>query len=178
MSSVSYGQLSKKLLISGLTDDVEKCEQVFVTSFSALSVNTIAELRKALRDSGVKYRIVKNTLIKRVAADKDMSDLSQAVNGQCGIGLSSGEVTAVSKIFTKFSEDNETFQVQGLYFDGKYYDSKQVKKLASLPSREELLAKLCSSMQSPLYGFVSVLSGTVRGFVSVVDQVRKQKEQS
>lgn len=178
MNSVSYGQLSKKLLSAGLSQEVAECDQVFITSFSALSVNTIAELRKSLRDSGVRYRIVKNTLIKRVAGERDMAGLQQAVEGQCGVGLSKGEVSAISKIFDKFSETNETFQVQGLYFDGRYYNSKEVKVLASLPSREELLAKLCSTMQSPLYGFVSVLAGTVRNFVNVVDQVRKQKEQS
>ena len=98
------------------------------------------------------------------------------IDGQCGLGISTGEVTAVSKIFVNFSKENETFKFNNLLFDGKLYDTGQIKELAQLPTREELLAMVCGGLNSPIVGFVGVLSALLRNFVNVLDQIRSKKE--
>jgi len=175
MSNVSFGKLSKDLLMGQIEKDIEKGEQIFVTSFTKLSVNGIADLRKNLRQNGAHYRVVKNSLARRVLADKKFSELKEGIDGQCGLGFSEGDVTTVSKILVNFSGDNEGFEVKSLSFDGKIYDSKQVKQFAKLPSRQELLAQVCGALNSPIQGMANVLTGVLRNFVNVLDQIKTQK---
>jgi large subunit ribosomal protein L10 len=178
MSNSSYGPQVKDLLITGLKADLETAEHVFITSFAGLGVKKVDELRKKLRLSGTRYRVVKNTLIKKVLSETEFNGLVDTVESQVGIGLSKGEVSEISKIFVDFGKENETFQVRSLSFGGNTYSDKQVTALAKLPSRHELLSMVCGALNAPIQGTVTVLSGVIRNFVNVLDQVKNQKNDS
>ena len=177
MSRVSFGKLSKDLLVKHLENDLKEAPQVFVTSFSKVPVNLIDDLRKKLRTSGAGYRVVKNSLAKRVLSQKRFAGLDDQLVGQCGLGISRGDVSTVSKVLVNFADDNQTFDIKSLYLDGKIYDSQQVKEFAQLPSREELLAHVCSGLNAPIQGMVGVLSALLRNFVNVLDQIKSKKEE-
>ncbi len=178
MSNNSYGPQVKDLLLNGLKTDIETAEHVFITSFAGLNVNKVDELRKQLRASGTKYRVVKNTLIKKVLSETQFKGLIETVESQVGIGLSNGEVSQISKIFVDFGKENETFQVRSLSFGGNTYSDSEVDALAKLPSRHELLSIVCGTLNAPIQGVVTVLSGVIRNFVNVLDQVKNQKNDS
>lgn len=176
MSSTTFGKLSKDLLQKHLQEDVKDSDQIFVTTFDRIPANAMVDLRKRLREGGTRYRVVKNSLAKRVLSEEKYAGLVENIDGQCGLGISTGEVTAVSKILVNFSKENETFKFNNLLFDGKLYDTGQIKELAQLPTREELLAMVCGGLNSPIVGFVGVLSALLRNFVNVLDQIRSKKE--
>jgi large subunit ribosomal protein L10 len=178
MSSKSFGPLVKKLLLGGLEKDAAESNQVFVTSFTKLSSNGISDLRKRLRSGSTRLRVVKNTVARKALAGAKKEGLAAKIDGQCALGFSMGDVSSVSKILVGFAEENETFRVESLYLDGQVYGSDQIKELAKLPSRQELLAKVCGGMNAPVAGMVNTLAGILRSMVNVTDAVRKQKEQS
>lgn len=174
--SESYGKLTKQLHFETLKKDLENGQSVFVTSFTKMPVNNLSDLRKRLREKKATYRVVKNALIQKVLeSDATRRSLGTKITGQCGICVAQGEISAASKLLLDFAGENETFQVNGVFFEGTVYDAAQVKAFASLPSRHELIAKVCGGLQAPIVGFVGGLSGITRNFVSVLDQIGKKK---
>lgn len=178
MSNKSYGPLVKKLMLGSLEKDAAECSQVFVTTFTKLSSNSVSDLRKRLRGGNTRLRVVKNTVARKALAGAKKEALASKVDGQCALGLSMGDVSSVSKILIGFAEENETFRVEGLYLDGQVFGSDQIKELAKLPSRQELLGKVCGGMNAPISGMVNTMAGVLRNMVNVVDQFRKKKEQA
>jgi large subunit ribosomal protein L10 len=176
MNKTSYGPLVKKLLTEQIGHDFKGSQQIFVTTFSNISVNGMSALRKKLREQKTAYRVVKNTIAKRVLAEQGHDGLSELIDGQCGIAVSRGDVSAVSKAIVDFAADNTTFQVKSVFLDGKVYGAKDVQAFASLPSRHELLAKVCGGLNSPIQGLVGALSGVLRNFANVIDQIKSNKE--
>jgi len=176
MSNEPYGKVAKRLLMEAIEKDIRDTDQIFVTSFTKVSVNNIATLRKKLRDNKTKFRVVKNSLARRVFTDGKKEGLKELLEGKCALGISHGDVSVNAKILTDFAEDNPTFQIKGAYFDGNMYDLSRIKQFSKLPSRSELLGMVCGRMKSPIVGIVFVLSGLMRGLVNVLDQVKSQKE--
>ena len=177
MSNKAYGPLVKKLLLGRLEKEAAEADQIFVTTFTKLSSNGISDLRKRLRPGKTQLRVVKNTVARKALTGAKRDGLNAKVEGQCALGLSMGDVSTVSKILVGFAEENETFHVESLYLDGEVYGTNQIKELAKLPPRQELLAKVCGGMNAPISGMVNTLSGILRNMVNVVDQIRKKKEQ-
>lgn len=175
-TKLTYGRTVKELLLNQFGKDLASSDQIFVTTFSKVSSSGMNDLRKRLRVGGAKYRVVKNSLIRKAMSDKPMAALGESADGQCGITLSKGDVTNVSKILVQFAEENEHFKVARLFFDGRLFSDDDIKKLSKLPSRQELVAKVCGGLKSPLYGMVNVLSGTLRQLVTVLDQIKGNKE--
>lgn len=172
----AFGRLSKDLFSKEIQSDLKGSEYVFVTQFKNVSSNGLSDLRKGLRKNQGKYLVVKNTLGRRVLEALPYKGLSKFVDGQCGIAVTKGDVSKVSKLFVTFAEENAGFKIAAAYVAGQVYAADGVKALASLPSREELLSKMLGSMQTPISSMVNVLSGVLRNFVNVIDQIKKTKE--
>ena len=178
MSNKSYGPIVKKLLYGRLEKDAGEANQVFVTTFTKLSSNSVSDLRKRLRNGKTQLRVVKNTVARKALAGVKKDGLTPKVEGQCALGFSMGDVSSVSKILIGFAEENETFHVESLYLDGQIYGSDQIKEFAKLPTRQELLARVCGGMNAPISGLVNTLASVLRSLVNVTDAVRKKKEQA
>ncbi len=177
MIKSSFGRLSKTLFGRELESALKGAPYVFVTQYSSVSSSALGELRKNLRTNKARYLVLKNAVGRRVLEAAPQKGLGALVEGQCGLGITSGDVARVSKVFATFSEENAGFKISGAYVDGQMFTGEMVKQLAALPSREELIARALGGLMSPVAGLVGVLNQLVTGFVNVLDQIRKSKEQ-
>lgn len=171
-----YGKLSKTLLGRQVESSLKDAKYVFVTQFSSVSSNAMAELRKSLRKSKARYLVVKNAVGRKIVDSTQQKSLSPLIGGQCGLAVTNDDFAKVSKVFATFAEENAGFKISGAYMEGQIFTGDMVKQIAKLPSREELIAKALGSMQSPISGFVGVLNQLVTGFVNVIAEIKKSKE--
>lgn len=148
-----------------------------VTHYRGLTVTEMVELRSKLRELGAEYRVSKNTLVKIAAKDTPFEGLSEYLTGPTAIALSADPV-GPAKALTGFAKNNEKLVILGGVLDGKPISPDDIKALAALPSREELLSKLLGTMNGPAQGFVTALSQIPGGFVRCLDQIRQQKEEA
>ena len=172
-----YGRLSKTLLGRQIESGLKGAKTVFVTQFSSVSSNALNDLRKNLRKNKARYMIVKNAVGRRVLEGTPQKPLAPLVGGQCGLAITNEDAARVSKVFASFADENAGFKIGGAFVEGQVFTADMVKRLASLPSREELIAKALGGLLSPMTGLVSVLGQLVTAFVNVLDQIRKSKEQ-
>ena len=132
-NKIGYGKIAKNLYTKEIQDNLKDSKHLFIAQFSKVSVNSIFDLRKRLRPSKSSFLVVKNSLGRRVLEAGPYKELSGAVEGQCGFGISNDDISKLSKIFVTFSEENPTFKISGAYLDGQIFSSDMVKSLAALP---------------------------------------------
>jgi large subunit ribosomal protein L10 len=165
----------KQQIVSDIKTRLENSSATVLTDYRGLNVAQVTELRKRMREAGIEYKVLKNTMIRFAAHELGLEDLDPFLEGPTAVAFSTDPV-APAKILYDFAKSNKALEVKAGVLEGKVIQAAQVKDLADLPSREELLAKVVGGMQTPLYGMASVLSGTLRSFVYALDAVRKQKE--
>lgn len=124
-----------------------------VTDYRGLDVAQVTELRKQLREAGIEYAVIKNTLARRAANNVDLSDLEEHLIGPTAIAFSTDDLIAPAKILTEFAKKNKELEVKAGILEGEVVSSDQIKKLADLPSREGLLSMLLSVLQAPVRNF-------------------------
>jgi len=146
-----------------------------VTHYRGLTVSEMGSLRRDLRSAKVKMQVVKNTLARRAAEGTDFAVAEEFFSGPTAIAYGTDPV-ALAKALFDFAKSNEALKILGGVLDGKKLEEADVKVLASLPSREVLLAKMLCSMQSPLSGFVRTLNEVPASFVRTLAAVRDQKQ--
>lgn len=165
----------KETAVQELRDRLAASRNLFLTDYAGLTVEEITKLRGELRKDGNTYAVVKNTLF-RIAAGDLASQLESFLAGPTGIVFAGEDPVAPAKALKTFTDATKKVAVKAAYIDGQVVDAKQVERLASLPSKPELIAKLVGSLASPLRGLVTVLSGNQSGLVRVLNQIREQKE--
>lgn len=152
---------------------------VISTSYSGLPVTDMTALRRALRESDVRYKVVKNTLAYIAADNADRPELKEIIQGPSAIALGYGEPTDPAKVLSTFiRETRSPLEIRGAVLDGRVLDATQVEQLASLPSKDELVAQMLARMQSPIAGLVNVLNGPIAGLARVlqghIDNLQEQ----
>ena len=167
----------KAAVVAEVSAQVAKAQSIVVAEYRGLEVEAITALRKQARESGVYLRVLKNTLVRRAVAGTPYEKLSDSLVGPLIYGLSEDAVTA-AKVLNNFAKDNDKLVLKGGAMPDTVLDVNGVKALASLPSREELLAKLLGTMQAPIATFVRTLNEVPGKFVRTVAAVRDQKEQA
>ena len=171
----------KELKVAALKEAMTTAQGVVFTTYKGLTVLEDTQLRRELRAAGVTYKVVKNTLTAIAAKEAGLDDLIPSLNGTTAMADSLTDAVAPAKIISEFVKKNkldkeEKLVVKAGIVDGTVIDVKGVTALADLPSREVLIAKMLGSMQAPLSGTVSCLSGIIRNAVYVLEAIRKQKE--
>ncbi len=146
-----------------------------VAQYRGLSVGEMGDLRRRLHQSDVSLQVVKNTLARRAAEGTDFKAAEELFTGPVAIAFGQDAV-GMAKAISEFSKEHDALEVKGGMLDGKMIDVAGVKALASLPSREVLLAKMLGSMQSPISGFVRTLAEVPASFVRTLAAIRDQKE--
>lgn len=146
-----------------------------VTHYRGLSVAKMGELRGLLRAAEVSLQVVKNTLAKRAAEGTDFSLAEDLFAGPTAIAYGNDPV-GLAKALSGFAKSNDALQILGGVLDGKRLEKADVSALASLPSREVLLARLLGSLQSPMSGFVRTLNEVPASFVRTLAAIRDQKQ--
>ena len=164
----------KEQLVAELTTKIKGAKAFYYTDFTGLNVKSMTDLRRRFRRAGVEYVVIKNTLALRSV--KEIGLAEQALKGPTGIVIGKDPVAA-AKVLTEFAKEHEQRpSVKGGMLDGKPLDVAQVKKLASLPSREQMLAELAAGMQSPLAAFAGVLNGLLVTMAAALEARKKQLE--
>ena len=171
----------KEAMVAQLKDVLSSAKGAVFTSYRGLTVAQDTKLRRELRAAGIRYHVVKNTMTRIAAKELGLDGITEHLEGTTALAVSSEDAVAPAKVICGFIKKNKledagilTIKV-GLV-EGKVIDEKGVKALASLPSREELVAKLLGSMNAPIANTVGVLGGIIRNAVYVLDAVRAKKE--
>lgn len=151
-----------------------KC--IVLVNYCGLTVAEDTKLRSSMRTAGVKYTVVKNTLLRIAAKEAGIEGMDAYLEHNTAIAVAPEDPVEVAKILNDFAKVHKALEVKAGVLDGKMITTDDIKALAALPSREVLLAKMLGSMQAPISGLVNVLQGTIRNFVYVLDAVRKEKE--
>jgi len=146
-----------------------------VTEYRGLTVSQMGDLRRSLHQADVSLQVVKNTLARRAAEGTDFKVAEELFKGPVAIAFGK-EPVGMAKAIADFAKANEAMVIKGGVLDGKMIDVAGVKALASLPSREVLLAKMLGSMQAPISGFVRTLAEVPASFVRTLAAIRDQKE--
>jgi len=164
----------KEQLVRDLKDKLEGSTALYYTDFTGLNVKAMTDLRRKLKKAGVEYVVIKNTLALRAVNESGL--VSQKLKGPTGLVVGKDAVAA-AKVLTEFAKTNEQRPgIKGGLLDGRAIEAGQFKKLASLPSREQMLADLGAGLQSPLAAFAGAVSGLMYMFVGALDALKSQRE--
>jgi large subunit ribosomal protein L10 len=164
----------KEQLVAELTTKIKSAKALYYTDFTGLNVKRMTDLRRKLKKAGVEYVVIKNTLALRSVNESGL--VGTRLKGPTGLIISKDPVSA-AKIITDFAKENEQRPaVKGGMLDGVSIDVAQVKKLASMPSREQMLADLGAGLQSPMAAFVGALNGLLYMFAGALDALKTQRE--
>ena len=164
----------KEQLVSELKEKIEGATALYYTDFTGLNVKRMTDLRRRLRKANVEYVVIKNTLALRAVNESGL--VGERLRGPTGLVVARDAVAA-AKVITDFAKENEQRPaVKGGMFEGKAIDKAQVAKLASMPSREQMLADLGAGLQSPMAAFLGALSGVLYMFVGSLEALRAQRE--
>ena len=168
----------KALMIEELRERLRGTDLVIVTDYRGLTVGQMQTLRRELRAAGGQFKVAKNTLLRLAAEREDQAELSPLIDGPTGIAFADGDMVTVAKALTAFAKSADALEVRGALMNGQAISAAEVGALASLPSREEMLAKMLGSMQAPATNLVGVLNGVARSLAYVLQARADQLQQS
>jgi large subunit ribosomal protein L10 len=164
----------KEQLVSALRGRMTGVKALYFTDFTGLNVKRMTELRRRLRRAGIDYVVIKNTLALRAVNEAGLT--TERLRGPTGVVLSTDPVTA-ARVLSDFARENEQRPtVKGGLLDGQALDQAQVKRLATMPSREQMLAELGASFQAPLSMFLGAMNSLLTNFAGVLEALKTQKE--
>jgi large subunit ribosomal protein L10 len=138
----------------------------------------MTEFRRTCRAKSVECRVVKNRLARIAADNADMAVMKDHLTGPTAIMFGAESQVDPAKLVVDFAKDNEAMEIKGGFLDGAYLDKSQVVALSMVPSKDELIAKMMGSINSPLTGLAMVMNGVVSGLARAIDAVAKQKAEA
>ncbi len=164
----------KQQLIDDLKSKMDGAQALYYTDFTGLNVKRMTDLRRRLRKAGVEYVVIKNTLALRAVNESGLA--GTRLKGPTGIVVARDPV-AGAKVLTDFAKENDQKPaIKGGLFDGQALSVDQVKQLANMKSKEQLLSELGAAFQAPLSGFLGAMNGLLTTFVGALDALKTQRE--
>ncbi|MBO5203198.1 MAG: 50S ribosomal protein L10 [Clostridia bacterium] len=151
----------KQAIVADLAEQLKNSPAGVVVNYQGITVEDDTKMRKALREAGVNYMVMKNSLTGRACDEVGLSDMKQYLTGMTAIAIGTDNAVAPAKVLKEYAEKIESFQILAGYLDGKVVDVDTVKQLAEIPSKEVLIAKLLGSIKSPIYGLAYALQAVV-----------------
>jgi large subunit ribosomal protein L10 len=170
-----FGKLCKEKMVDEISSMLDTKPNFVLTQYMGSSNSELEQVRRGLKSTAGEYLVVKNSILKVILKERKLESMSPLVESGVGISLSGDDIIATCKVLVNFSKDHEKFKIRAAVVDGKIIPADQVKVLASLPSREVLLAKAIGGMKAPITGFVMTLNGVIRKFVYTVDAIKTKK---
>ena len=164
----------KKRDIDSLHGDLERVRHLFVTGYEKLRVGQDFELRKVVRGAGARYRVVKNNLAEKAAEGTPSSQVLKGLRGMTSVAYTTSDPVALAKALTAYARANPTFTFKAGMVEGRAIDVGSIQELATLPSKEEILAKLLYLINAPAQRLLAAINGVGRGLAVVVDQGVKE----
>jgi len=167
----------KAIVVQTLKDDFSNNKASFLVNYRGLTVNQMQKLRRELRDKSGSLKVAKARLMKRAVDGLDGVDqLTDFFKDQVGLVFAAQEAPAVAKVLRDFSEDNKSLELVVGYFDKQVLMPESIVRIASLPSREILLAQVAGALKAPVSGFVNVLHTMTARLVWTLKQVGEKKQ--
>ncbi len=154
----------------------ENAKVAVVTDYRGYTVEEITNLRRNLQKADCDYTVTKNTLCKIAAKGTNFEAIEAVLTGPSAIAFGFGDEVSAAKVLAKFIKDTKKGEITGAVLDGKLLSADEAKKLALLPSKEELYAKILGSVNSPASGIVYSINGVMSALVRAIDAVAKQKQ--
>lgn len=151
----------KKKIVADLKADIEASVAGVIVDYKGISVADDTALRKELREAGVDYKVVKNSLISRAIDGTDLDEIKNVLEGTTAIAISKEDHVAAARILSKFADSHDNFAIKAGYLDGKVIDLATIKSLADLPNREVLLATVVGAFQAPIAAFARAVQAIV-----------------
>lgn len=167
----------KEEMVSSIREKLARSRSVVLIDYRGLTVAQATRLRRRLREAGVEYRVLKNTMVRLAAKELGLA-LENYLEGPTALAFGYKDPVAPAKALADFIKEFKILEIKAGVVEGQVVDAAGVKALADLPPREILLGKVLSGIQAPLVGLVSVLGGPMRGLVYAVEALRKEKEVS
>ncbi len=167
----------KEDVVAGYRDSVAVATHAFLVDYRGVTVPQVTELRDKIRESGGQYVVVKNRLMLRAIEGAAIEGLKDHFQGTVAVAYTNEDPVALAKALSDFSDDVPAIEFRAGLVDGQAVAADQIEQIATLPSREELIAKLLFLLQSPIARFVRALGAIPQQLVTVLDQVAKAKEQ-
>ena len=168
-------QEAKKQVVEDIKAKISASKSIVIVDYQGINVEQDTALRVKLREKQVEYKVLKNTLVKKAFNDLGITDFDASLNGPTAIAFGSDETTAAKIICDAAKDISDKIQVKCGYVDNTFMDVAGVKKLATMPTKEELIAKMLGSMQAPIANFVGVLSAMPRGLVVALNAIAEKK---
>ena len=162
--------------LEALHGELGKAANVFLTGYEKLTVQQDFELRKTVRGAGAQYKVVKNTIAEKAAEGTKSAELLKNMKGMCSIAYTSGDPVALAKALTAYAKANPSFTFRAGMVEGRVVDVSGIQALATLPSKEEIYAKLLYLINAPAQRLLSVMNGVGRNLAVVVDQGVKENK--
>ena len=147
----------KQQAVAELAERIKNSVSGVLVNYQGITVEDDTAMRKALREAGVKYMVVKNSLTGRACEQVGYGEMKQYLSGMTAIAISEKDAVAPAKVLKKYADKVESFKILAGYVDGAVVDEKTVNALADIPAKEVLVAKFLGSIQSPLYGLAYAL---------------------
>ena len=151
----------KKQIVADLAESIRNSAAGVLVNYQGITVENDTKMRKALREAGVKYMVMKNSLTGRACDMVGYGEMKQYLSGMTAIAIATNDPVAPAKVLKEYAEKIESFQILAGYLDGAVVDKATVEKLADIPSKEVLIAKLLGSIKSPLYSFAYAIQAVV-----------------
>lgn len=151
----------KKQLVATLSEKIGSAVMGVVVDYKGINVTDDTALRKELRENGVDYFVVKNTLLGRAVDGTELEGMKSVLEGTTAIALSNEDYTAAARILNKYAEAHENFNIKAGFMDGKLVSIEEIVALAKLPSKEVLLATVLSAFQAPIAAFARAVQAIV-----------------
>lgn len=161
--------------LEAIKADLADVQAVWVVDYRGLTVKESEGLRRAIRESGAVMKVYKNTLVEIALKELDMPEMGEILAGPSAFVFAAGDPVASAKALKDFAKENENLVIKGGIMDGMFQDADAVEKIAALPSREELIAKLLGSLQNPMAQTVRVLNGPMEAFARCISAIADQK---
>ena len=166
----------KKKDLEDLKKTIEENKNLFVTSYEKLTVSQDNQLRKAVREAGGNYRVVKNNIAAKASEGTPASDILNALKGMTSLAYTSGDPVALAKALQKYSKENAAFTFKAGFVEGRVIDVRAISDLAAMPPKEEIYAKLLYLINATATRLVTSVNGVGRNLAVVLDQASKENK--
>ncbi|MDK2798835.1 MAG: large subunit ribosomal protein [Clostridiales bacterium] len=165
----------KQEAVQALVEKLKSATSGILVDYRGLTVEQDTQLRNKLREAGIEYKVVKNTLTRFAAKETGYEGLDEFLHGPTSLALSYEDPVAPAKILSEFAKDNEKLEIKVGFVDGKIIDLNEIKALAELPPKEVLIAKVLGGFNAPISGFVNVLNANLRGLAVALNAIAEKK---
>ena len=161
--------------VKELSESFSRAKAIYFTEYHGLNVGDITKLRSEFFKADVEFKVAKNTLIKLAAEENKIAGLEEILKGSTALAIAYEEPVSPAKVIKEFTKENDLPSVKGILFDGELMPGEDFKRLANLPSKEELLSKLVSMLNSPLQKLVSTLNAPLQNVAGALNNLKEQK---